>query len=329
MFAYLLRRLLGLTLVLVAMTLSVFFLQNVLPSDPARSLAGPMAPLSRVEELRQELGLNDSIATQYGRFLARLVHGDLGTSIRTRQPVIADIRERLPASLELSGAAFAFGLGFATLAGILPLIFKNARPLQYLLTVAASIPIFATALLLAYTFWFQLGWLPGSGRMGDRYFSGPTGLNILDGLLKGEPAASFDALAHILLPALALALPIAIAVGRTMSSSLVDVMRQPYIGTARGKGLSESRVVLRHAVRNSSPVVLAMIALQFRLLFGNLLVVELVFGWPGLGFYMVQSLATADSPAVLGVTIVLGIFYLAVSLLTEVLQTWADPRIEL
>jgi len=325
--SFLLRRAIGLVSVLLSMSFAVFCLQTLVPADPARAIAGPSTPLARVDELRVELGLNDPVIVQYGRFVTRLVHGDLGTSVRTRKPIADDIRRYLPASLELAVAAFILGLTFAVALAVLPLIMRAAGPIQLAFTAAGSLPIFMSALLLAYVFWFRLGLLPGAGRMSDSNFAGPTGLNVVDAVLAGNVPAIVDALKHIILPALALAFPIAVAVGRTLGSSLRDVMQQQYIATARGKGLRESSVVFRHAVRNAAPAALAMVALQVRLLFGNLLVVELVFAWPGLGLYMVQSLGSADLPAVLGVTLVLSAFYLAVSLLIEVSQSLIDQRI--
>ncbi|MFC5757833.1 ABC transporter permease [Rhizobium sp. GCM10022189] len=327
MFGFLLRRVFAVTLVLLSMSFAVFCLQTIVPADPARAIAGPTTPLTRVAELRKELGLNDPVIVQYGRFLIRVTRGDLGTSVRTRKPIAADVRTYLPASLELSIVALAFGAIFAAFFAVVPAIVRWAHPIGLAFTAAGSLPIFATSLFLSYLFWFRLGVLPGAGRMSDHNFSGPTGFNLVDSVLAGDVTAATDATRHIILPALALAFPIAIAVGRTLSSSLRDVMQQRYIETARGKGLSEASVVIRHALRNALPSALAMLALQVRLLFGNLLVVELVFGWPGLGLYMVHSLASADLPAVLGVTLVLSVFYLAVSLVIEVFQTALDPRI--
>ena len=165
--------------------------------------------------------------------------------------------------------------------------------------------------------------------MSYRDFAGPTGFNLIDGILAGRPEVSLDALPHMILPALALALPIAVAVGRSLNGALHDVMRQAYIRTARGKGLSETEVLLRHGLRNAASAPLAMIGLQVGLLFGNLLVVERVFGWPGLGLYTVQAFASADLPAVLGVSMVFGTFYILVNTLIEIGQSLADPRISL
>jgi peptide/nickel transport system permease protein/dipeptide transport system permease protein len=211
----------------------------------------------------------------------------------------------------------------------MPRILGGSGGLRFLLIAAGSVPTFMSALLLVYFLWFRLGWLPGSGRMSEDDIGGPTGFNMIDALIGGRGDLSLDAARHLLLPALALALPIAVAVGRSLDSALREVMQQPYIGTARGKGLREAVVVLRHGLRNAASPALAMVGLQIRLLFGNLLIVELVFGWPGLGLYMVQSLSSADLPAVLGVTVVLGTFYILVNIVVEILQTLADPRIEL
>ena len=329
MLVYFIRRLSGLVVVLLAMSFAVFCLQSIIPADPARAIAGPLTPLSSVNALRQQLGLDDPIIVQYGRFLSRLAEGDLGTSTRTRQPVAADIREYLPASLELSLAALCIGLVLAAVIAVMPRILGGSGGLRFLLIAAGSVPTFMSALLLVYFLWFRLGWLPGSGRMSEDDIGGPTGFNMIDALVGGRGDLSLDAARHLLLPALALALPIAVAVGRSLDSALREVMQQPYIGTARGKGLREAVVVLRHGLRNAASPALAMIGLQIRLLFGNLLIVELVFGWPGLGLYMVQSLSSADLPAVLGVTVVLGTFYILVNIVVEILQTLADPRIEL
>ncbi len=329
MLVYFIRRLSGLVVVLLAMSFAVFCLQSIIPADPARAIAGPLTPLSSVNALRQQLGLDDPIIVQYGRFLSRLAEGDLGTSTRTRQPVAADIREYLPASLELSLAALCIGLVLAAVIAVMPRILGSTGGLRFLLIAAGSVPTFMSALLLVYFLWFRLGWLPGSGRMSEDDIGGPTGFNMIDALIGGRGDLSLDAARHLLLPALALALPIAVAVGRSLDSALREVMQQPYIGTARGKGLREVVVVLRHGLRNAASPALAMIGLQIRLLFGNLLIVELVFGWPGLGLYMVQSLSSADLPAVLGVTVVLGTFYILVNIVVEIMQTLADPRIEL
>jgi ABC-type dipeptide/oligopeptide/nickel transport system permease component len=329
MIVYLLRRLAGLAVVLLTMSFIVFCLQSIVPADPARAVAGPTAPAATVEAIRQRLGLDDPIIVQYGRFLTNLAHGDLGTSVRTRQPVVADMLKYLPASLELGIVALVLGVALAGSVGLLQNLGRRSGIARLLVIGAGSAPIFLSALLLAYVFWFRLGWFPGAGRLSTRGFSGPTGFNLIDGVLSGRPEVSLDALMHIALPALALALPIAVAVGRSLSGALHDVMRQSYVRTARGKGLSQASVVLHHGLRNAASAPLSMIGLQVGLLFGNLLVVERVFAWPGLGLYTVQAFTSSDLPAVLGVSLVFGSIYILANIVVEIGQSIADPRIAL
>lgn len=326
---YLLKRVAGLAAVLLVMSFVVFCLQSIIPADPARSLAGPSAPQETVDRLREEMGLNDPLVVQYGRFVSRLAQGDLGTSIRTRQPIAEDVLRYGPATLELVLAAMVLGTGLAFVLAFAQATLARSGAIRIGMLTLGSVPIFLTALLLAYFLWFKLGWFPGSGRIDIRRFSGPTGLFVLDGLLLGRPEVSIGALRHLFLPALALSVPIAISVGRSLSSALVDVMRQPYIRTARGKGLSAGRIFLHHGLRNAASAPLAMLGLQVGLMFGNLLIVERVFAWPGLGLYTVQSFATSDLPAILGVALVFGAFYILVTMLVEIVQSLADPRIAL
>ncbi|MEO5805449.1 ABC transporter permease [Devosia sp.] len=329
MLGYLGKRLIGLVAVLLVMSFIVFCLQSIIPVDPARAMAGPTAPLATVEMVREKLGLNDPLSTQYVRFLGNLAEGNLGTSIRTRQPVAADIRKYAPASIELGLVAMLFGVAIAAVLAILQNSSPRSGPVPVLVLAAGSTPIFLSALLLVYGFWFKLGWLPGMGRLDIRRFAGPTGLNLIDGFLVGKPEVSLNALSHLILPGLALALPIAIAVSRSLNGALHDVLKQSYIRTGRGKGLSEATVVLRHGLRNAASAPLAMIGLQVGLLFGNLLIVERIFAWPGLGLYTVQAFSSSDLPAVLGVSMVFGAFYIVVNALIEICQSLADPRIGL
>ncbi|MET3900733.1 ABC-type dipeptide/oligopeptide/nickel transport system permease component [Devosia sp. UYZn731] len=329
MLPYLAKRSVSLVVVLLAMSFIVFCLQSIIPADPARAIAGPTAPAATVETVRQQLGLDDPMLVQYGRFLSNLVHGDLGTSVRTRQPIAEDVRKYLPASAELALVALVFGIALAGLLALVQNTMQKSGWVKLAIVAAGSTPIFLSTLLLVYFLWFRLGWLPGAGRLSIRRFSGPTGFNLLDGFLVGRPEVSLDALLHLILPALALALPIAVAVGRSLNGALHDVMKQTYIRTGRGKGLSETTIVLRHGLRNAASAPLAMIGLQVGLLFGNLLIVERVFSWPGLGLYTVQAFATSDLPAVLGVSLVFGTFYILINIVVEVSQSLADPRIGL
>jgi peptide/nickel transport system permease protein/dipeptide transport system permease protein len=329
MVRFLAQRLFGLVLVLLTLSLVVFCLQNVVPADPARARAGPTAPTATVEAIREQMGLDDPIIVQYARFLSGLARGDLGVSVRTRQPVTDDLRRYLPASLELGAFAMIVGIALAGLLALVQTTAPRSSLVRLVVVALGSTPVFLSTLLLAYVFWFQLGWLPGSGRLGTRGFSGPTGFNTIDGIIAGRPDIALDALLHLILPATALALPVAVAVGRSLSGALYDVMQQPYVRTVRGKGVGEARIVLRHGLRNAASAPLAMIGLQVLILFGHLLIVERVFGWPGIGLYTVQAFTSSDFPAVLGVFLAFGAIYILTNMVIELVQSLADPRIRL
>ena len=326
---FLFRRMVGLVVVLVVMSLIIFVLQSIIPADPARALAGPNAPDAVVEGIRERLGLNDPLLAQYGRYLGQVIQGDLGTSVRTRQPVAADILTFAPASLELMLAALVLGLVLGTGVAVLQHLVRGASAARVTLLGLGSVPIFLSALLMVWLFWFQLDWLPGSGRIGIRRFASPTGFMLLDGLVLGRVDVLVSALRHLALPALTLAIPIAVAVARSITSSLDTTMQQPFIRMVRSKGLTEGRILWRHAARNSAAAPLAMVGLQVGLLFANMLIVERVFAWPGLGLYTVQAFASSDLPAVLGVSLAFGAFYIAVNIVIDMTQAGLDPRVRL
>ncbi len=328
MWLFLIRRVAGLASVLVAMTIVLFALQQVVPADPARAMVGPNAPNSLVEAKRKEMGLDRPLPVRYWHYMIQLSKGDLGQSIYTHNPVTRDLARFTPATLELVAVALALGIVIGGAVALPQALSRWGGVLRLGLIGATSAPIFLTGLLLSLLFWYRLGWLPGGGRISpDDFRMGPTGFMMIDSTLTGQPRMMLDALAHLLLPAFTLALPIAVAVGRTLASSLTEVYRQGYIRTARAKGLSEAVVLTRHALRNAAGPSLSMIALQVALIFNNLLIVERLFAWPGLGLYMVQAFASADLPAILGVAMVAAATYLAVAAIVDVLRALFDPRL--
>ena len=328
MTAFLAARLLGILGVIAAMTLVVFILQQVAPNDPARALAGPNAPAEVVAQKRIELGLDRPVLMQYALYMQRLARGDLGRSIRTGSPVAADVAKYLPASLELIIAALALGSLGGVLVSLATLVYETAGGLRLALIALASVPIFLGAYALLLIFWFGLGWLPGDGRLSRAFaIEGPTGFVLLDTAVAANAAAFADSLAHLILPAVTLAAPVAVAISRTFSSALQSVLRSDYIRTAQSKGLGPVHVVLRHGVRNALQAPLSMLGLQLGMTFANILVVERIFGWPGLGLYMVQAFASSDLPAILGVSIAFAAIYTLFNLGLDLVQAWADPRI--
>jgi len=331
MLPYLIKRTASLIGVLVAISITLFALQEIIPADPARAAVGANAPRMVVEAKRKSMGLDQPLVTRYWRYVSSVMHGDLGESVHTHNPVAEDLAHFIPASMELVLAALILGIVFG---GALALA-QSGYPrfggaLRLALIAATSAPIFLVGLLLLALFWYRLGWLPGGGRIApDDFRLGPTGFMVFDGILTGQPRLVASALKHLLLPAMTLALPIAVSVGRTLASSLLDVYRQSYIRTARAKGLTEMVILLRHALRNAAGPALSMLALQVALIFNNLLIVERIFSWPGLGLYTVQAFSAADLPAVIGVALVVAGTYLGTAAIIDVIRATLDPRLGL
>lgn len=324
------RRTAGLVAVLAGLAVITFLLQAVIPADPARAIVGASASPKVVEAKRHELGYDKALPERFAQFAGRLVRGDLQDSLRTRNPVTEDLGTFAPATLELAlFAAFlagvlGFGLGLLLAAGG-----RAGRWIRVVLIGGASVPSFLFGLLLILVFYSGLHLLPASGRVTDTLVlpSGPTKMLLVDAILHAQPNVFFSALGHLILPALTLALLPALAIARTLHTSLTVVMREDYVRTARSKGLRERTVLLRHALRNASGPALTMSGLQFGLLLGGIVVVERIFAWPGLGLYIDQSIAYADFPAITGATLLLGTIYVVVNFLVDVAQAWADPRI--
>jgi peptide/nickel transport system permease protein/dipeptide transport system permease protein len=331
MLLYLVKRTASLVGVLLAVSVTLFVLQDIIPADPARVAVGPNAPRELVEAKRLEMGLDQSLAIRYWRYMSAITRGDLGESVHTHNRVAQDLAHFMPASVELGLTAMVLGVSFGAALALAQAAWPRiGYALRLALIAATSAPIFLTGLLLSLLFWYHLGWLPGGGRITpDDYRLGPTGFMLLDGILSRQGRLVASAVVHLLLPALTLALPIAVAIGRTLASSLLDVYRQTYIRTARAKGLTETRVLLHHTLRNAAGPALSMLSLQVALIFNNLLIVEQLFSWPGLGLYTVQAFASADLPAVLGVALVVAGIYLASAAVIDVVRAILDPRLSL
>ncbi|MGY2082292.1 ABC transporter permease [Blastococcus sp. SYSU DS0539] len=324
------KRLAAVVLILLALTAVLFGLQQVSSTDPVRTMLGANASQELVAETRAELGLDDPLAAQYFRYVGNLVQGDLGDSFRTRRAVSEDIGTFLPATLELA----AFGLLLAVALGVLfavatTLRWPGARLFRFVLMAGAAMPAFLLALGGIIVFYKTLGWLPATGRTGiSDAPTGPTGLLTVDAVLNARPDVLGDALLHLLLPAMAIAIGPAVAIGRVLRSSLVSTLRTDYTRTARAKGLTDFQVMRRHVLRNSVGPALSMTGLQVGLMFAGVLVVELIFSWPGLGQYTAQSIPVDDFTAIAGVMLVLGVAYVLINTLVDLLQAAADPRIE-
>ena len=317
---------LGVLLLLAALMVA---LQQMSRTDPARTYLGANATPAAVAHERHVLGYDRPLVVQFVRYVAHLAGGDLGTSVRTRRPVLTDIREYLPATFELTLAALGIALVLGTGLGLASAArWRASGVLRVVLVALASTPVFLLGLLgivLLYARWHLL---PASGR--TSYIdapTGPTGMLVLDGLLAGRPGVSWDAIQHLMMPAFAVGIGPAVAIARVLRGSLRESLRADFVRTARAKGLRESRVLLRHALRNSLTAPLAMTGVQVGLMLAGVLVIENMFAWPGIGLYTEQSITAGDFPAIAGVTMVLGAGYVAINAIVDVLQAWADPRI--
>lgn len=315
--------------ILIALTGVMFLLQHISPMDPVKAQLGAQASAEAVAARRQALGLNDPILVQFWRYLTGAVTGDLGTSFRTRHGVASDLGTFFPATLELAIYGLAIALVLAVLLAFsTTLNWRGAGVLRAILFTGSSAPMFLLGILGLIVFYKQLGWVPANGRIGiPNPPTGPTGLLTVDGLLHGRPEVTLDALHHLILPALVIAIGPAVAIGRVLRSSLIGDIDSDYARTARAKGLPEGQILARHVLRNSVGSALSMTGLQVGLMFSGVLVVEQVFGWPGIGQYISQSIPVADFPAIAGVTLLLGALYVFINTAVDLLQAAADPRI--
>lgn len=322
-------RLVAMVAILIALTGVMFILQHISPLDPVKAQMGAQASTDAVAAQREVLGLNEPMLTQFWTYLSAAVEGDLGTSYRTRHPVASDIVEFAPATMELATFGIAIALVLAVLlAFATTLNWRGAGVLRTLLFAGAAAPMFLLGILGLVVFYQQLGWVPANGRIGvANPPDGPTGLLTVDGLLHGRFDVVADALHHLILPACVIAIGPAVAIGRVLRSSLLSDVDSDYVRTARAKGLSETSIMARHVLRNSVGAALSMIGLQIGLMFSGVLVVEQVFGWPGIGQYIAQSIPVADFPAIAGVTLMLGVLYVFINTAVDLLQAAADPRI--
>ena len=321
---------------LFAITLITFVLSHIVPGDPARLVAGINAPEEEVIRLRTELGLDKSLPEQYVIYLGDLVRGDLGTSHVTQTAVRDDLRTYFPATFELAAAALFIALALGVPIGVLAALHQGrlADHVGRVIALAGvAIPSFWIAIVLLVILYRDHGWLPGSGQVGDLSVQATvpriTGMLVFDALVAGRWSVFVDALWHLILPAFCLSLSTLALVIRMTRSSMVEVLGQPYVATARAKGMPERRVIYVHALKNALIPVLTIVGLSFGFLLGGSVLIEKVFAWPGIGLYAVDSIGFLDYNAILGVTLVATISFVFVNLAVDVLYAKLDPRIRL
>lgn len=332
MAGYVLRRLLLAVLIILGASVAVFFFSRVAPADPVRMAVGLDADQITVERYRREWGFDRPVWEQYARYLRGLLRGDLGRSLSSQQPVLNDIKRYYPATVEL--ALFAMLLYLALSIPLGSIAGMTAKPkvdtfIRITSLAAYSLPPFWLGLLLQIEFYANLRLLPAIGRISP-VIDPPTpftGLYLVDSLIAGNIPAFVSALKHLLLPALTLALAQTGLLIRLLRVSVLDVKGKAYVTTARAKGLGGRRVYVRHVFRNAMLPVLTMTGIQLGWLLNGTVVVESIFGWPGIGRYAVDSILNFDYSPVMAVALIATVVFVLLNLLVDLLYTVVDPRI--
>lgn len=330
---YVLRRLGFLLITLLLTTVVTFTLTKLTPGDPVLVHLGQSAMSNPeiVAAAREKYGLDKPLLQQYWLYLGHLLRGDLGTSIRTRTPVASELLRFFPASVELATGAIVVAVVAGLSLGIASAYWRQSwldDAARALAVLGVSVPNYWLALLALYVFYFQLGWTAGPGRLGVGVSAPPgTGLLLLDAILYRDWALFRLAASHLLLPVSVLSLYALGVITRTMRASLVEVLQQQYIRTARAKGLSEWAVVTKHGVRNAILPVLTVIGLSYGDLLGGTVLVETIFSWPGIGRYAYLSVTNLDFPAIMGTTLLITTTYALINFIVDILYAFIDPRI--
>jgi len=304
MLKYILRRIFMLIPVMLGVTFLVFFIISLTPGDAAAIILGNGATEESIKELREEMGFNDPLIIQYGNYMKDLLTGDMGTSYSTGKLVSGEIGQRFPNTFKLTFSAIFIAILISIPIGVISAtkqysIFDNAGMIFALIGI--SMPSFWTGLMLIIAFSLKLGWFPSSG---------------------------MDGMQSLVLPAFTLAIASTASITRTTRSSMLEVVRQDYINTAKAKGVSKKNVIRKHALRNALIPAVTVIGLEFGILLGGAVLTETVFSWPGIGRLMVESIQRKDTPMVLGCVIVFAVAFSVVNLIVDILYAYIDPRIK-
>lgn len=307
---YVLRRLLVTVPVLLGVSVLAFAIMHVVPGDPVRLIAGPDAPEEVVQQIRVELGLERPLHAQYLSFLTRALQGDLGRSLRSRAPVVDEVLNRFPATLELTTVSMVVAVLVGVPLGLISAV-RRASWVDYTAMAVSlstlSMPVFWLAIVAIWIFSLQLGWFPVSGR--------------------GGPVWEWDGLRHIVLPALTLATTSIAIIGRLTRSGMLEVLGREFIVTARAKGVAEPLVVGKHALKNALIPVVTVVGLQYGFLLGGAVVTETIFAWPGVGRLAMTSILQRDYPVVQGCVLLVAVLFVLINLTVDLLYAWLDPRI--
>lgn len=333
MIKMIIKRLGYLVFVVFGVTLVTFFMSHVIPGDPASMIAGQRASEETLQSIRQQLGLDQPIWIQYFHYLGNLLTGDLGTSIRTQRPVLSELITYFPATLELAIAAFIIAIIIGIPLGVLAALKKNSiwDNLSRIFSISGvSIPVFFSGLIVILIFYGKLGWLPSNGRiaMNVNPPTHTTGFYIIDSLLTGDIIALKSSLQHLILPALVLSYAQLAVITRQVRASMLEVMNQDYIRTAVANGIKGRLLIVSYALKNALIPTVTVVGVAFGSLLGGAVVTETIFGWPGMGKFVVDSIAYLDFPAMMGFTVVISIGYIFINLIVDIIYSLLNPQIQ-
>ena len=334
MFRYLQRRLVTLIVTLLGIMAVTFFISLVVPVDPLASIAGPQASQETVNQLRKLYGFDQPIYIQFGRYVKRLLHGDLGASFQTARPVLDDILQYFPATIELATLALIISIIIGIPLGVVSSVYRNS-PIDHfsrvLSLIGVSVPVFWSGLVLLLLFYFKLDWLTEPGRLNVMLIEPKrfTGMILIDSLIAGNLEVFWDAMKHMVLPAAVLSFYGLAGVARIVRSSMLDVLSEEYIKTARIKGLNEFSVLTRHALRNALVPAVTVIGLTYGFLLEGAVLTEIIFSWPGLGRYLALAFLTLDLNAIVGGTMVVALAYCLINLIVDIIYAFLNPKITL
>jgi len=330
---YILYRLAAMIPTLIGVIVLIFFLTQSIKGDPARMMAGDAADAQTLEQLRREFQLDQPLPVRLLSYFGNLLQGNLGISYSTKRPVLQSLMERFPATLELTLASLVFAFAGAVPLGVISAVKRN-RPIDHIIRVVSvggvSMPVFWFGLVLIWLFYGKLEWLPGAGRL-SVYSQPPTtitGMYTVDSLLTGDWATFKESAQYLLLPAFVLGYAYMATLARLIRSSMLEVLGQDYVRTARAKGLKDRTVVLRHALRNALIPVGTLAGLSFAALLGGAVLTETIFSWPGIGKYVVDAALYLDYPVIMGFTLMIAIVYMLVNLGVDLLYSWLNPQIQ-
>jgi peptide/nickel transport system permease protein len=320
---------------LIGVVVVTFLLTRALPGDPAAYFAGPAATKEAIQEIRVKLGLDKSLPQQFLGYVRDLARGDMGSALTTGQPVAAEIRQRLPASAELTLLGLILAMGIAVPLGIFAATNPNSiidHACRVVATAGVSLPVFFTGLILVYVFYYLLGWAPAPlGRL-DVFYSEPakvTGFYLIDSLIARVGEVFWASLKQLILPALTLGIFSLAPIARMTRASMLAVLASDFVRTARASGLTSFTVIVTYAFRNAMLPVVTTLGMVFSFLLGANVLVEKVFAWPGIGSYAVEALIASDFAPVQGFVLTMAVMYVALNLLIDILYGLIDPRVRI